>query len=775
MSTSKQSQHMDYRVRVMSAEGQIFGKNGVFCVDASGGRIKGYLGIHDLKQSGVRLCWVPDTLLMEPDAPDTSEVENLVVEMFVHNIDKVTVQPQDVIFHKDTQVWECITLFPRSRSACPAALYGPIGTGETVAEYLAAAEPTVSLEATVQQPDSTCSGQHVFIFHPVAAQSQPQRTKPSMFKKKDATVTAHGYLECYPRCKQCRELQNLKQIRRHRSSQDSQGDWLSTSSVSKGTFWTRLTRWGRQVAGKPSPKAPLTDSELATLEQMQVQKYQQRLMVRVLVAWRMFNHRQKTSKQVIYPALMAVPIQPVPIHGAKLDGVFQRMARLSSRPQPDSGISGSPAVINPSLSSASISQGISSTQRQQVKAMLWHTEQSFADQHSAFVAFLLQHQLDCVVDGCIDSNFSVEVFNTVLRNPVPTAARAGAWRYLLGCERFDQTPEDRLAEREQRVAEYVDKVATVNALLSTPGFDLGRELDVIHFDALRSGVDVSAPFEDTHGGEPEASGNELPELETLGVLEGDCDCEGELNPGRDEDCDSTDAHGSAVSPDQKQVDGGETDSATEQSISQEFLVGVVERILKTYTVLHANEGYIQGMTDVLLPILEVLKDEVDAYFCFVNWLHQVSDRFTSGHDSRQQQLLYLHHILCLRDHDLVNQLQASDLDDLSFCFQWILIDFVRELDRQKSRRYLELVWAAHWTFTTQYSVLVSAIILLRKKPQLHGTMCDVMMQLVSVSSVFPDVDDVMALYQYLKDVCVKPQHAQPALSDVPHVSHRNDP
>lgn len=43
-------------------------------------------------------------------------------------------------------------------------------------------------------------------------------------------------------------------------------------------------------------------------------------------------------------------------------------------------------------------------------------------------------------------------------------------------------------------------------------------------------------------------------------------------------------------------------------------------ILMTYTQLNFDLGYVQGMSDILSPILLVMEDEVDAFWCFVGYM-----------------------------------------------------------------------------------------------------------------------------------------------------------
>ena len=52
-------------------------------------------------------------------------------------------------------------------------------------------------------------------------------------------------------------------------------------------------------------------------------------------------------------------------------------------------------------------------------------------------------------------------------------------------------------------------------------------------------------------------------------------------------------------------------------------VVVLRDVLMTYMMYDFDLGYVQGMSDLLAPILFVLEDEVDAFWCFVAYMDRV--------------------------------------------------------------------------------------------------------------------------------------------------------
>jgi hypothetical protein len=46
-------------------------------------------------------------------------------------------------------------------------------------------------------------------------------------------------------------------------------------------------------------------------------------------------------------------------------------------------------------------------------------------------------------------------------------------------------------------------------------------------------------------------------------------------------------------------------------------------ILLTYSIYNPDLGYVQGMSDLISPLLYVLKDEVDTFWCFASWMRSM--------------------------------------------------------------------------------------------------------------------------------------------------------
>uniref|UniRef100_A0A674C7U4 TBC1 domain family member 15 n=1 Tax=Salmo trutta TaxID=8032 RepID=A0A674C7U4_SALTR len=115
-------------------------------------------------------------------------------------------------------------------------------------------------------------------------------------------------------------------------------------------------------------------------------------------------------------------------------------------------------------------------------------------------------------------------------------------------------------------------------------------------------------------------------------------------------------------------------------------------VLMTYCMYDFDLGYVQGMSDLLSPILYVMDNEVDAFWCFVSFMDQMHQNFEEPMQGMKTQLIQLSTLLRLLDLAFWNYLESQDSGYLYFCFRWLLIRFKRELSYPDVLRLWEVIW-----------------------------------------------------------------------------------
>ncbi|XP_020227981.1 TBC1 domain family member 17 isoform X2 [Cajanus cajan] len=121
-------------------------------------------------------------------------------------------------------------------------------------------------------------------------------------------------------------------------------------------------------------------------------------------------------------------------------------------------------------------------------------------------------------------------------------------------------------------------------------------------------------------------------------------------------------------------------------------VYVLRDILLTYSFYNFDLGYCQGMSDLLSPILFVMDDESEAFWCFAALMERLGPNFNRDQNGMHSQLFALSKLVELLDSPLHNYLKKRDCLNYFFCFRWILIQFKREFEYEKTMRLWEVLW-----------------------------------------------------------------------------------
>ncbi|XP_036801322.1 TBC1 domain family member 15 [Oncorhynchus mykiss] len=175
-------------------------------------------------------------------------------------------------------------------------------------------------------------------------------------------------------------------------------------------------------------------------------------------------------------------------------------------------------------------------------------------------------------------------------------------------------------------------------------------------------------------------------------------------------------------------------------------------VLMTYCMYDFDLGYVQGMSDLLSPILYVMEDEVDAFWCFVSFMDQMHQNFEEQMQGMKTQLIQLSTLLRLLDLSFWNYLVAQDSGHLYFCFRWLLIRFKRELSFPDVLRLWEVMWTG--LPCQNFHLLVCCAILDSEKHQIMEKQYG-FNEILKLINELPMKLDIVAILNKAEAICLQ--------------------
>ncbi|XP_029015069.1 TBC1 domain family member 17 [Betta splendens] len=149
---------------------------------------------------------------------------------------------------------------------------------------------------------------------------------------------------------------------------------------------------------------------------------------------------------------------------------------------------------------------------------------------------------------------------------------------------------------------------------------------------------------------------------------------------------------------------------------------LLHNVLMTYCMYNFDLGYVQGMSDLLSPILFVTQNEVESFWCLTGFMELVHQNFEESQEAMKQQLLQLSILLKALDPELCDFLDSQDSGSLCFCFRWLLIWFKREFAFED----ILTLWEVMWTRLPcdNFHLLIACSILESQRGELIGSQHD---------------------------------------------------
>ncbi|XP_065093256.1 TBC1 domain family member 15 [Ochlerotatus camptorhynchus] len=118
----------------------------------------------------------------------------------------------------------------------------------------------------------------------------------------------------------------------------------------------------------------------------------------------------------------------------------------------------------------------------------------------------------------------------------------------------------------------------------------------------------------------------------------------------------------------------------------------LQEILMTYVMYNFDLGYVQGMSDLLAPILCLVQNQADSFWCFVGFMDKVFNNFDIDQKGMKQQLEHLRTLLAFVNEKLYKYLTDNQSENMYFCFRWLLVWFKREFSNSDIMHLWEVLW-----------------------------------------------------------------------------------
>ncbi|XP_057453692.1 rab GTPase-activating protein 22-like isoform X1 [Lotus japonicus] len=116
-------------------------------------------------------------------------------------------------------------------------------------------------------------------------------------------------------------------------------------------------------------------------------------------------------------------------------------------------------------------------------------------------------------------------------------------------------------------------------------------------------------------------------------------------------------------------------------------------ILEAYALYDPEIGYCQGMSDLLSPIISVMTEDHEAFWCFVGFMKKARQNFRLDEVGIRRQLDTVAKIIKFKDGHLFRHLQKLQAEDCFFVYRMVVVLFRRELTFEQTLCLWEVMWA----------------------------------------------------------------------------------
>ncbi|XP_016296084.1 small G protein signaling modulator 1-like [Sinocyclocheilus anshuiensis] len=133
----------------------------------------------------------------------------------------------------------------------------------------------------------------------------------------------------------------------------------------------------------------------------------------------------------------------------------------------------------------------------------------------------------------------------------------------------------------------------------------------------------------------------------------------------------------------------------------------LRNIMCSYVWQHLDIGYVQGMCDLLAPLLVILDDEAMAFSCFTELMKRMNQNFPHG-GAMDTHFANMRSLIQILDSELFELMQQNgDYTHFYFCYRWFLLDFKREMVYDDVFLVWETVWAARYASSEHFVLFIA--------------------------------------------------------------------
>ncbi|XP_048677327.2 small G protein signaling modulator 1 isoform X7 [Caretta caretta] len=133
----------------------------------------------------------------------------------------------------------------------------------------------------------------------------------------------------------------------------------------------------------------------------------------------------------------------------------------------------------------------------------------------------------------------------------------------------------------------------------------------------------------------------------------------------------------------------------------------LRNVMCSYIWQHIEIGYVQGMCDLLAPLLVILDDEALAFSCFTEVMKRMNQNFPHG-GAMDTHFANMRSLIQILDSELFELMhQNGDYTHFYFCYRWFLLDFKRELVYDDVFSVWETIWAAARVSSSHYVLFIA--------------------------------------------------------------------